>query len=134
MAVLPSFKKLLQERFPEQGAWILGLITPINAFFDDVVNALNKRLTFRENFNGERKSITVDGTYPLKLAWGRSSKPTIGWIGAVARQDGSTVAITTACQVLWSFNQEGQISISDIVGLDDSATKKYKLEIVFLVD
>jgi len=130
----PSFKKILAERFPNQGQWLGGLLEPINSFFDDVVNGLNKRLTITDNFDGEIKTITANGTYPINLAWNRASRPTDGWVTSIRRTDGSDLDTTTAVSVFWSFNQEGQVVITDLPGLDDTATKQYTIRIIFLVE
>lgn len=130
----PSFKKLIIEKFPEQAGWVGGMITPINSFMDDIVNGLNKRLTIRENLNGDILSFTTSGQYPIKIKWDRPTKPTIGWIGGISRVNGATIDLTTAVTLIWSYNQEGQVQIDNLIGLDDSASKTYKITTIFLVE
>jgi len=134
MSAPPKSKKILIESFnPDQKSWIKTLLSPLNKFMDDVSNALDKRLTLSENFDAEIKNVTVDNQYPLSLAWGRSSKPTIGYIGKIERVDGADVNLSSAITLIWSFNQEGEVVIQDIVGLDDSSSNKYRLNLVFHV-
>ena len=135
MAQVPSFKKILRAKFPQDLKWIPLLLGPLNSFMEDVQLGLNKRLNITQNFDGEVKSIKLDGTYPIKLAWGRDSKPTIGFIGSIAMLDGSDVTLAGAVFPLWEFNQQGNIQINQIVGLsDDAADKKYNITMIFLVE
>ena len=134
MAKLPSLKSLLPDNFPEQKGWIKALLVPLNKFFTEVVDALNKKLNITDNLDGEVIEFTVDGNYPKELAWPRKQKPRIGWIGKVSRADGSDVSLSAGISPVWIYTQDGLISISDIVGLDDSASKKYVITMVFLVN
>lgn len=62
MAKLPAFKRLQREDFPDAPAWIDRLIYPVNRFFDSVYNALNKRLDFIDNLQGEFRTISFETT------------------------------------------------------------------------
>jgi hypothetical protein len=133
MAQIPSFRRILRERFPTDLEWMDALLSPLNKFMEDVTLALQKRLTIADNLDGEVKTIEVNGTYPVKLAWGRTQKPTIGYLGGLELSDGTTVTLSNAITPLWEYNQAGEVQINDVVGLDDSSTKKYKVKMVFLV-
>ena len=134
MAQIPSFRRILREKFPSDVSWIGGLLGPINSFMEDVSLALNKRLTLSANFDGETKQVIVDGTYPVKLSWGRSVKPSIGLIGGIQKTDNSNVSLSAAVSLNWKYDQNGQIQIVDVVGLDDASDNKYTLKLIFLVD
>lgn len=133
MATAPSFTKILREKFPSDLTWLGNLLTPLNSFMSDVSLALANRLTVGQNMDAELKTITCDGVYPITLAWGRTQKPGYGIIGKVEREDGSSVTLPAAITMVWSFNQAGEIEISDVIGLDDTAIKKYILKTIFLV-
>ncbi len=132
MARIPTFKYLLKEAYPSESKWIGPFISTLNAFMDDVVNAMNKRFTFTENFDGEVKEITAAGTYPIDLKWDRQ-RPTMGHIVFISRDTDESFTLSAAPFVQWHYTQESQIRIDDIVGLDDSITKKYKVRILFVV-
>lgn len=134
MARVPSFKKVLKERIPsEYVKWMQFVLNPLNSFMEDVTLAFNKRLTIFENMDAEVKTVTVSGSYPIKLSWNRPSKPTIGQIGKIERPNGQSVSLSNAIFMVWDFNQKGEIEVSAIQGLDDSSTKTYKLTLVFWV-
>ena len=122
------------ERFPDQADWIQPLLDPLNTFMLEVVAGIHKKFTISENMDGEIKTLTVDGQYPKKMAWAQSQKPRVGIIGKVSRLDGSDVSLTSAISLVWSYNQQGEVQVDDIVGLDDTVTKQYIMEIVFLVN
>jgi len=129
---IPSFKKILIERFADN-IWIKQLLDPLNSFMDDMINGLNNQLTITENLAGEVKVVKVTGDYPVKLSWGPISKPTIGLIGKIETVDRQPFTLSTPVTLLWSFTQSGQVSIDDLVGLDDSLSKQYDITLVFLV-
>lgn len=133
MASPPSYSRILREKFPADLTWLQQLIQPLNSFMTDVSQALTNRLTVGENMDAELKDVTCDGVYPIKVAWSRTTKPGYGIIGKVEMLDGSSVTLPAALTLVWSFNQAGQIEISDVIGLDDTSTKKYRLKLMFFV-
>ena len=131
MAQIPTNKRILRELFPSDLSWMPRLLAPLNKFMEDVVAALNKRLTIAENMDAEIKSVVVGGSYPVALAWTRPTKATIGLIGKIELVDGGDVSLSAAVMLNWIYNQAGQIEISDVIGLDDTSTKQYRLTLVF---
>ena len=131
MASIPSFKRILREKFPSDLKWMGLLLTPLNSFMEDISLALNKRLTISQNMDAELKQITVNGSYPVKVSWGRPSRPTVGLIGKIERSDNSSVSLSNAASLVWSYNQAGQIQIDGMPGLDDTSIKQYKITLVF---
>jgi len=129
MAQIPTLKKILQEAFPEL-PWMHRLASPINVFIEEVTRALNKRLTFTDNFDGEVREFLDNGEYPVKIAWNRTAKPTACWIGRIRKADGSAAALTAACTLDWYFNESGDIEISNVLGLSSSGTTKYYINII----
>lgn len=106
------------------------LASPINVFIEEVTRALNKRLTFKDNFDGEVKEFLDNGEYPVKLSWSRTQKPTAVWIGRIRRVDGAAVSLSTAITLDWYYNNSGDIEIENIVGLGSSGTDKYYVNII----
>lgn len=133
MARLPTVKSLTIEAFKDQASWISPLISALNSFMRSVVDGLNNNLTIGENLKGEVKTFKANGTYPIKLKWEKGDKPTIAWIGNVVRTNGAAIDFTAAPFLSWTFNQEREIQINDIIGLDDTNSKTYNVTVVFLV-
>lgn len=129
MAQIPTLKKILQEEFPDL-PWMARLASPINVFIEEVTRAFNKRLTFRDNFNGEVKEFLDNGEYPVKLSWNRTEKPTACWIARIRRVDGAANNLSSAITMDWHFNDTGGIQIDNMVGLSASGTDKYYINII----
>ena len=135
MAKIPPIRRLSVEDFKEQAEWIERLITPINDYFERTTTALNRNLTIAENFAGDIRTVTIDGTYPLKLSWSLSARPTAVLVGGIARTTGASFTQTSALQVTWQFNQAGQLQIDSLLGTLNpapSASDKYRLTLVCL--
>jgi hypothetical protein len=130
MASIPPLKRLSPEQFKDQSSWIQPLLTSINDFMERVVSALNKQLTVNENTTGAIKDVTLDGTFPVKLAWDKP-RPSVVLVGDVQGLD-STFSLSTAVQVQWSFNQSGQLQIDAVVGISPTATDRYSVTLLAL--
>lgn len=128
MAKLPRITRLLMENFSGQ-PWMEPLVNTLNQFMDEVVASLNKDLTLTDNMAAEIRTVEVNGTYPLKLAYTLNRRPVSVIVGDVKRSDGTTVTLTDAVFVQWSFNQAGQLQLDNVVGLSPAASSsiKYKL-------
>jgi len=50
--MIPEFRRILKEDLTAAPDWIDGMITPINLFFEQVYNAMNKKLSINDNVNG----------------------------------------------------------------------------------
>lgn len=124
----PQLQKLTTEEFAKQ-PWIEPLIRTLNQFMDEVVSGLNKNLTLEDNLAATIKTVDLDGTYPVKLAWTLNRRPQTVLVGNIQRTDGTSITLTSAVFVQWSFNQAGQLQIDNVVGLPVAAspTVKYKL-------
>lgn len=123
MAKLPTIKKLLQEDFKDQ-PWIGRLLSILNQFMESTSAALNKNLTRSDNFNGEIKSVTLQGTLPLKIS--TSIRPIgVQKIG-LRRADGQPLVLSTAVDFTWSSTSEG-IQIDSLVGIVPSPVNQFVL-------
>lgn len=132
MARLQTLRKLRSEDFKDQNPWIQNLIIPLNSFMEATQAAQNHALTINENMLGQIVTITLDGTYPVKLPWGYKTRPVAVQKGNLTRSDGSSFTIMTAVDFQWSFNAAGQIQIDTVVGLPVAASPaiKYLLTII----
>ena len=129
MANLPSIRRILTESFPGV-SWISTLLSPINAFFEGVYTALNNELTIGQNMNGVVKSITLDGTFPVKFMWTRSAAPTIAWLGYCRQVAGTTYSYTDAVSPIWEYDGEGNFVLNGVPGLDFTLGRKFLIRII----
>lgn len=131
MAKLPSFRRIVEDqiasKYPELRE---ALLSPLNNFMESITRALNKRLTFSDNFDGQVSTYLANGVYPVKIAWTRFEKPIGVWVIAVRRTDGASASLSNAVSVDWAFNQERQIEIASTLGVTDSASDEYEITIV----
>ena len=119
MAQIPPINRLVTEDFPEQNKWIGKLIQPLNQFMLGAVNALNKGLTFRDNFNAQIREIDVRGSLPFAPVTFQSSvgNPAGLWVIAARDKDTSTNAIiSSAITVDWAY-RNGTVVIQNVAGL-----------------
>ena len=129
MASKPTVKQILTENLPtgKDFAWLVPvLISPLNLFMDQVSRALNRRLTVTENMDGDIKTVTLDGTFPVKIAWDRS-RPKSVIVGGWSQSTGTTAAPTATVGIDWSFNQSSEIQIDAVYGITPAAATKYSL-------
>jgi hypothetical protein len=130
MAKLPGQKRILTEDFPDQKKWIPALLGPVNKFFEDITRALNKNITIAENMNGDVLTVTIDGVYPLDIAWKLTSPPVAAFIGQCREVNGAHTTFTNALFLDWEFTAAGTFRINNIAGLTASSTNRYRLIIV----
>lgn len=119
MAALPPLKRVTTEDFPEQKGWIAKLLQPLNSFFDSVYNALNKNLTFADNFKAMVKTVTVDNTQatfsPIHVA-STIGRPAGLWVVGLVDKAGQPATVRGAVSVDWTY-VNGTISINRVGGL-----------------
>lgn len=125
MAKLPQFRRILREDFKDQ-PWIEKLLLPLNAFMDSMVTALNRGLTFSDNFSSkvhEFRLVEDDITYPIKVAWDRKTLPTDMIVTRIVLVSGSNP--TAAVQARWEYDGES-ILVNKFTGLDSSSEYKIR--------
>jgi len=132
VARLPTLQKILPENFPDL-KWLPQIAGILNQFMLQVTRSLSNELTISSNFDGEIKTVIVDGSGAISLSWTGSSKPTIGWIGAIRRIDGTDFTLSNAVSLDWEFSSDNKIKIKGHPGLTASSTDKYELKLIFLV-
>ena len=126
----PELQRLILEEFPEQQEWIEKLISPINLFFQTVVNALNKQITFIDNIDCEFYEQRVTGAYPVDLAWNRKAAPRAAWIAYASEVGGEHTTFTSAIFLDWEFTSDGLFRINSIVNLGDTDEIPFNVRII----
>lgn len=134
---LPSFRRLFKNDFKEEFQGLVDqLSVSINAGIESVYEALNKKLTFKDNFSCTVKDVTlsVDSTgtpktsitLPLDVS-GRIDGVTVLY---ALNNSSSSRYVTSGVHVSWTQTQNG-LSINNIAGLytDD----EYLIRIVIFV-
>lgn len=129
MARLPDQQKIQAEDFPSE-KFMPKLLYPINRFFEEVIRALNKGLTLKENFNGDVITVTIDGTFPLDVRWTQTSPPVAAWIGRCREVSGDHTNFTDPLFLDWEMIQLGQFRINAIPGLTSSVSNKFYVTII----
>ncbi len=127
MSRIPPLSRLTSEEFKDQADWIERLLTPLNLFFERVTSALNKGLTVADNMAGAMKTVELNGTWPVKVAWELNLRPVSVLVGQVYRTDGASFVLANACQVQWQFNQSGQLQIDGVTGITPDSSNKFKV-------
>lgn len=130
MAQLPKQRKILVEDFPKQKDWLPKLLSPLNEFFEDVIRALNKGITFQENMAGSILTVNIDGVFPLDLKWSQTSRPVAAWIGQCKEIGKDHVVFTDPLFLDWEMKDSQTFRILGIPGLSASSTNRYKLTIM----
>lgn len=128
MAQLPSLKRLLLEDFQDQRDWITKLITPLNEFMENSLNALTRNLTFRDNILSQIKELEVTTlTQPQSFKCTLVSKPLALLKASIVEVSANPQVITSAVDVDWEWDGSN-IRIKNVTGL--TAGKRYKLVVI----
>lgn len=136
MAKLPDKNRLLEEDFKDQIKWIGKLLYPLNNFMSQVYNALNKDLTFKDNFRGEIKEIEVTSAdLPLKISHNLKYRVTgimvLRAYWSPTKNTGSRVYLDG---LNIDFDEDGGfLTINNIGGLPSDG-KYYVLRLLLLTD
>jgi len=130
MARTPTQKRITAESFPEQSEWIGQLLEPLNKFMDDVTRSLNNELTVGANFDGVVQVVKLDGNYPVKFKWPRTSKPKAAWIGQCREVSENHTTITTALYLDWEYVQDGSFQINKVAGLSPTTTNPFNVTVI----
>lgn len=132
MARLPSIKRLTTEDFKDEASWIGKLLSPLNEFMASVVTALNKGLTFSENFNAQVKELTFTQStalYPQKFLCTLTTKPMGVLVVRADEANDNPAPLTTAVMASWRY-VNGQIFIDSFSGL--TLGQKYRICVIII--
>lgn len=124
MAKLPTLKRLNRDDIKGAPGWANVLLTTINSFMDYVFKALDKDLTFEDNFSGTIVTLEYTGGDTLTVG-SPLNRPVVGILLLSIQGEG----LTAANSVQW--RQIGQdIEITSVPGTTNGNVYSVKLLIV----
>lgn len=135
MAAAPSVHRISKEDLKDAPSWIDRLLSPLNSFMESVYSALNGKLTFGTNIQGQFKVINLvagaaatNNTFTFTHTLGSNAK--INGVVVVHATEVSTQAYTPVSSAVFvSWRQSGQqIVIDAITGLTN--TKQYNVTVL----
>jgi hypothetical protein len=130
MAKLGIIKRLVDTDFPKKYNDLLpNLFGAINQFIDQMSYALNKSLTFADNFAAVDTQIEITGNGAGTTVKWPYSIPCKGAMVLMATNNTNTSAVLTTSPFIEFESSVGQITIKNITGL--AANNKYTLRVVF---
>jgi hypothetical protein len=132
MARIPPIKRLSTEDFKDQTSWIGRLLQPLNDFMSATVQALNKGLTFGDNFSAQVKELefTLDAnSFPMKFLCTLPSRPKGLWVVGARHVAGTPDTLSTAIYADWDYS-DGQVIIRNLSGL--TSGKKYYICVIII--
>lgn len=133
MSALPPYRRIGLEDLKGAPSWVEGLITILNNFMETVYGALNRNLSFSENFRAEFKSFTLTAGATADLNKFRfttalKQKPTGVIPLQVTEVGGNYVVLTSAISIpSWRW-ESGQIVIESISGM--TSGQQYNITIL----
>lgn len=77
------------EQFQKQSEWINPMLVMLNSSMQQIYEAMNARLTFAENFQARNFTVTLDGTFPVRIPWDGIDAPRVVIPGQTERVAGS---------------------------------------------
>jgi hypothetical protein len=122
MSALPPYRRIGLEDIKGAPSWVEGLISILNNFMETVYGALNRNLTFSENFRAEYKTFTLTAGATANLNKFRFTtslklKP-VGVLPLYVTELGGDYVVLTNPYSIPSWRWEsGQIVIESITGL-----------------
>lgn len=137
--MLPIFRRFSRADIPNAPNWIDNVLTPLNSFCEQTVQALNKNLVIGENVQGMKYTaeFTTLSTYattfsPITYRYTGGGRPNCCMIGQISKTDG-TLITTPASITDWYLNVNTSpytVTINYIGGLSPST--KYNITLVVL--
>ena len=138
MAKLPEIKRLSKGDFPEAPEWINKLLGPLNSFFESVFLALNRNLSYAENFASQIKELTfttasdyeVNDTWTeIKFPITMNTRPQGAQVIDVREKDALNTPLSTPFGIQWRL-EGGNFVVTFISGLEDST--KYVIKVLVI--
>ncbi len=132
MAKISNLKKIVNEDFPQENRTLTTkLAFIINPFFDSIVNALNKNLTFNDNLNAQDTTITVTAPLSANPFFLKTDLKGIckgSSILQVTNLTNNNAVLTEAPFMEFDLVSNTEIKIKNITGL--TSGNKYSIRIV----
>lgn len=137
MAKLPSFKRLFKSDYPtDQQNLVETLSSSLNIGIESLYEALNKKLTFKDNFLGSTKEVLLEvgisGEPKITTGFSLDGLTTpIEGLMVVRAENLTNSSVYPTSGVFVSYTQSGgSIIINHVTGLQ--ANNKYKLKVIAL--
>lgn len=135
MAILPQIRRLLIDDFASQKSWIEPLLLVENSFAEAVVNALNKRLSLRDNTTGDVLTLLLSAVpttqTPASVTWQKPLQPTAVLVGNAVLAVGGPATLTGPLGVQWQMNGN-QLQITNLFGVVPTSSFQINLTLVVL--
>jgi hypothetical protein len=130
MAKLGIIKRLVDTDFPKKYSDLLpNLFGAINQFIDQTSYALNKSLTFSDNFAALDTEIQVTGNGAGSFVKWPYAIPCKGAMVLMVTNNTNSTAVLASAPFVEFEASVGQITIKNITGLQTN--NKYTLRVVF---
>jgi len=132
--LIKQLRKLVTGDYPKKYEDLVEpLAFVLNPFIESLLNALNRGLSFNDNFNADYKDIEVK--LPLnnyRLLHNVKGKVSGVIVARVLNLENNAQTLTTAPHVDFTLVDEQVIQITNITGLEQNV--RYKLRILLLGD
>lgn len=139
MAKLPTLRRLFKGDFkPEHGELVDKLITSINNGFDNVYDALNNKITLKNNILCDIKDFSIQvnssgiPTNALVLNVSFASTVSIVSVGKITNSSNPQSFPAGGVTITWEQESAGFIKIKHITGLTSGET--YSIRVVIYGD
>jgi hypothetical protein len=130
MASVPEKSEISMEGLDADSVTTLTPVADVyNTFNEQVVTALNKNLTFSENFRAEIKTLSVKLSSTPSFATS-VSRPVGIWVINCQNSTQPTASLPGAPYVRWEWDGSSSINVKQIVGLNSSDTYQLTLLII----
>jgi hypothetical protein len=102
----------------------------VDVFAMDTISALDRNLTFKENFRGQVATIRVIGGQSTLLPLTMQSPPTGVWIVNIKNLSDPTEILTNAPFPQWEMTNKNELKLKTVTGLTASETYEINLLII----
>jgi len=133
---LPSFKRLNKGDFkPEYGELVEKLITSLNSIIDSVLDALNRKISLKNNILCSVKdiSVAVDSsgipTAPVNITYDFVGSASVVTVGKIVNLTNSIGYPTNGVSVYWEQVANNVIRIRHITGIIPNNSHSLRLVI-----
>lgn len=130
MAKIPIFRKLIAEEFPDQVNWIQKLLFPLNDFFTTTYTALNRTLTFKENFNADILDIVANGGQTIQLKNPLKVVPVGVVLIKLSVNKNNPSEINVVHSLTWSYDYNNSYINVKLLGLDANTQYSFKILVI----
>jgi hypothetical protein len=129
-------RRITTEDYPKENRELVDKLGfTINPFFNSIVDAFNKNLSFTDNFNAQ--IVELDFTAPVSANQLTIKNPVKGSVGSIVvlrvqNTTNSNATLTAAPFVEYAILQNNQLQILNITGL--TAGNKYLIKLLLLAE